>query len=57
MWSLRDVEERKAQLDRDEELNQILLHQGLEADHLARERRAYREEDTTAVVDLVSHDD
>ena len=55
--SLREAAERAAQLHRDEELDELFLHQGLEQDRAAAEKKAFWEAYAQAVVDLVSDSD
>ena len=55
--SLAEAAERAAQLHRDEELDELFLHQGLEQDRAAVEKKAFWEAYTQEVVDLVSDSD
>ena len=55
--SVREAEQKAAQAAREEEIDQILLRQGLEADAVATKKRAYWAAYAEEVVDLVSDDE
>ena len=54
---LAEAAEKAAQIDREEEIDEIFLHQGLEQDRVAAEKKAYWEAYAEDVVNLVSDED
>ena len=55
--SIAEATKKKAKVDLDEEIDETLLHQWIEQDSVAAEKKAFWDDYANVVVDLVSDDD